>query len=387
MGRATKVPITPKVLRWAIAESGFGLSDVAAAVGASTDELQIWLSGEDQPSLTQMRGVANKLGRALATFLLPEVPSVPMPAVELRSPPGSSRRTLNPVERKHLRHAVRVQRTVSWVLEQSAGPPISLPHRTVDDDPAAVGDDVTRLLRLPDDVRLTWGSQAEALAGWRVYLERIGMLVFLLPLGRESCRGFSVWDDRAPVIVANTEYNAAARTFTILHELGHLVTRTSSACLEMPAGVRQADRTERWCEEFAAAVLLPMPDVLRVLEESVGWRPGEEVRDVRTVGVVARKLHASLRATALRLIKAGLAGQQLYERIPVSSEHRRAGGGGAGRTRPQARRDQLGARPIRVMLDAANSGILNTTDVLEYLDVHYSDRGTLESAIATTEHG
>src|SRR3954447_3556788 len=86
-----------------------------------------------------------------------------------------------------------------------------------------------------------------------------GVVVFLFQLGADNCRGFSLWHDRAPVIAINTTWNDEARTFTLFHEVGHLVTRTNSACTSAPASAVTGawDPAERWCERFAAAALVP----------------------------------------------------------------------------------------------------------------------------------
>src|SRR5207344_1041034 len=97
--------------------------------------------------------------------------------------------------------------------------------------------------------------------------ESKGILAFQFPMGSDSCRGFSLWDETAPAVAVNTAWNPAARSFTLLHELGHLVTRTSSACLEGWGRRREneGDQHERWCESFAASVLAPWDQVERFL--------------------------------------------------------------------------------------------------------------------------
>jgi Zn-dependent peptidase ImmA (M78 family) len=211
----------------------------------------------------------------------------------------------------------------------------------------------------------------------------MGVLVFQLPMGSDACRGFSVWDRHAPLIVANTWWNPAARTFTLLHELGHLLTRTSSARLgpTIAPSIRGGDPTERWCEEFAAALLLPKSEVIEHLVLKFGWHQGEKITDLRPIRSLAAKLNASLSATALRLIKAGIAVPQLYGAIPYTSDRKRKGGGGGGRRRYEARRDQLGSRPVQILLEAAASGLLSTSEVLGYLDVDYTELDLLARTV------
>lgn len=379
MGRATKVPITPEVLGWAVAESGYGPDEIARAIHVPPQAIRAWIEGTERPSLGEARALATKLRRPLAVFLLPDAPRSTSPAVEFRRLPGSDRRELNPEERNALRDAVRVQRIVSWALQESRAETVSLPAHRISDDAEAVANSLRDLLAIPSDVRLGWRSPPQALAGWRAALEQIGVLVFLLPMGRSSCRGFSVWDEHAPLIVANTWWNPAARSFTLIHELAHLVTRTSSACLGpgVPPTGRHGDATERWCEAFAAAVLLPAHETERHLEEDAGWQTGEKITDLQPVAKIARRMNVSLRAATLRLIKMGIARPQLYGTIAPASDHKRRGGGGDGRRRHQARHDQLGTRTVRVMLEAVNSGVLTTSDALGYLDLGHADLGPL----------
>ncbi len=90
---------------------------------------------------------------------------------------------------------------------------------------------------------------------------------------RDSARGFSLWDDDAPLIAVNSAWNPAARVYTLFHEYGHLLSRTSSVCLER-VGVkisRPTDPAERWCKEFAAAALLPWSGVSKVLKDRFEW--------------------------------------------------------------------------------------------------------------------
>ncbi|MEX2281099.1 MAG: ImmA/IrrE family metallo-endopeptidase [Gemmatimonadota bacterium] len=383
MGRVTKVPITPEVLLWAIDESGLTPDDVASAASVAPNVLTAWLAGLDRPTLTQARALSGKLRRPLASFLLPRTPRIQPPPVQFRATPGVRRRDLNSDERLVLRDAVRIQRVVAWAESERATPPLRIPRHTVAADPESTANAIRRLLAVSEATQLEWRTPSKAFAGWRAALERIGIIVIAVPIGKDSCRGFSVWDEHAPMIVANTWWNSAARTFTLLHELGHLVTRTSSACVGQLVALRanQGDATERWCEEFAAAVLLPLGEVKRQLNET-GWQPGEPISELRPISRVARKLNASLRATALRLIKAGLASPRLYGAIPTNTDHKRGGGGGGGgRPRYVARRDQLGTRTVKVFLDAVETGVLTTADVLSYMDVSYSELPALAKEV------
>jgi transcriptional regulator with XRE-family HTH domain len=84
MSRATQVPVTPSVLRWAIEDSGYELDQLASALGVSPSHLEQWLSGNSLPNLSQAKKLANKLHRSLAVLLLPTPPRSRPLAVEFR---------------------------------------------------------------------------------------------------------------------------------------------------------------------------------------------------------------------------------------------------------------------------------------------------------------
>ena len=68
------VPITPAVLDWAIAESGYSRSELAASANIDALSLERWITGEEKPGLSDVRRIASKLHRQVATFLLPLPP-------------------------------------------------------------------------------------------------------------------------------------------------------------------------------------------------------------------------------------------------------------------------------------------------------------------------
>ncbi len=372
------VPITPSVLGWAMAEAGYTVETLANAlkqVKVSAASIQAWLAGTDQPTLPQFRKLATVLARIPSVFLLPSAPTrVPSPAVEFRHPP-EGRDTFNPRERKHIREAARLQEAASWLTGELGEREAALPQVRIG-APAEEAAAESRL-RLTGSLNGTfgdrWKSEAQAFQGWRGVLEQSGVFVFVFPLGQKSCRGFSLWNDRAPLIAVNSAWRHSARTFTLFHEYGHLLTRTSSACVEdSPTRAMRnrdpGDPTERWCEHFSAAFLMPREPLLAYLHGSLGWpnRPAT----LTMAQQVANHFKVSLRAATLRLIEVQAADWSLYSEIPAPSDAKR-GGGRAGETRDRGiiKRDQYGQRTVNLFVRALHRDVLARADVLEYLDV------------------
>jgi Zn-dependent peptidase ImmA (M78 family) len=375
MARGKLVPITPAVLTWAIEQSGYTREQIATKLDIDVAKLESWERTDEKPNLTSFKNLANILKRPSAVFLLSDPPKLAPPIVEFRHPPNIGRSVLNPTERRYLREVTRLQRTVAWILSELGQTPMSIPKVEIGSDVEGAARAVRERLKVPVSEQLRWQSSSAALKEWRDIVEESGVLVFLLQLGKDSCRGFSLWDDRAPVIASNTWWNPEARIYTLFHEYAHLLTRTNSACIQNGSKSLSAgnDTAERWCEQFAAALLLPWDALQDFMIAQVKWLPGKIISDLDSVRRIARHFKVSLRALTLRLIGKKAATWDLYEKIPSWSDEKRGGGGGGGRRRAQAREDTFGSRTIDVFLTAIREDLVSRTDALSYLDIPDSD--------------
>lgn len=365
---AKLVPATPAVIAWAIRESGYSLSALAILLRLPEQEIDSWTRG-NRPELTKLQAFADAVKRPFSAFLLPEPPVAHGPLVKFRSATSATRRNLFPEERRRIREATRLQEVTSWLVREMKVPLPDIPLASTQREP----EDVARVLRarlnVSIETQLSWSSSSEALRAWRQVVEAIGVIVLMLPMGEESCRGFCIWDDAAPMIAINTAWRPEARIFTLFHELAHLETRTNSACAEddPPRSSSAGDQTERWCERVAAAVLLPSAALSQVLADSRG-RAARAV-DLSTVSRVAARFRVSHRAAALRLIERREASWSLFRAIPAQTDRQQSGGGGQGLTRAELRRHWYGRRTIALFQDAVRDHVLTPADVVDYLDI------------------
>jgi Zn-dependent peptidase ImmA (M78 family) len=259
----------------------------------------------------------------------------------------------------------------------------ALPTLSLEQNAEAAAEVARAELGIDGERQLAWTSASAAQHGWRRALEDRGVAVFLLAMGKDAVRGFSLWDEKVPLVAVNTHWNAEARAFTMFHEYAHLLTRTSSMCAQPSAAVASGsgDPVERWCERFAAAFLAPWPAVKCLLIDRYHWRPGDAIENLSTASYVANKLHISLRAAVLRLINHGVAPWALYKKIPPASDAKRGGGPpSGGRHRPQIRADEYGVRTLRTFLEGVRRDAITRDDALRYLDVADTEVAELETA-------
>ena len=103
----------------------------------------------------------------------------------------------------------------------------------------------------------------------------------------------SVYFDVLPIILVNAKDAIVARSFTVLHELDHLLRGSSALC---DVYGRRLPIVETRCNRFAAAVLMPAGNFLNHFRNA---DPAE------AVGPLARRYKVFEEAAAIRLYELG----------------------------------------------------------------------------------
>lgn len=368
---ATKtVPISGEVLRWAREESGLTEAELAERVErAETEDIRAWEAGASQPTRGQFTKLVNVLRRPSAVFFLPEPPRAAGMPTMFRSSPALDGHKLSPDEALQVRWARRLQEIVSWVLRDEGLEPALVGRYSVATGPIGPADAERERSEITTAIQTAWKNPWEAFRAWRGYLEDRDVLVLQLEMGKNGIRGFGAWDEHAPLIVVNTAYHPTARTFTLFHEFGHLLTRTDAACKSFIKPASQDDAAEKWCERFAAAFLLPEKDLLEVAAKH-GVSLSSPTVDPYKAQLIASRFKVSIRATATRLQEVNLAKPGLCSAVTarfVAKDWTESSGGGGGQPATQKRIRQLGSRLTGTLVDAADRGRLTTRDLAGFL--------------------
>ena len=375
MAQKTLVPVNGEIVRWAVEESGLSMDEVASRSKVDAVELAGWVEGDGKPSRGEFTRLVEVLKRPSALFFAGRVPE-PSPLPAMRSSPGQQVRALSEQERLWMRRSLRLQKLVSFLCDRW-GRQVDLPRFGLDDPAEEAGERLRKWLGVSTDIQ---GLEGAAIwwRMWREQLERRGMLVFALQLGGDGIRGFSVWDEFAPVISVNTAYNPAARIFTAFHELGHLTLRSGAACADLRfVGTRRQGGVdeERWCEEAAAAALLPRLAVLEFVKAA-----GVDMEGFELARKAADRFGVSIRAAAIRLERLGAASGSIYalvnEKAPLwdrenwdreNWDREKGFGRGKPRRRVRIRLDEYGAAAAEKLIYGSEQGLLNLRDLSDYL--------------------
>jgi Zn-dependent peptidase ImmA (M78 family) len=391
MSRTQHIPISGKVLAWAIEEGGFTVLSFADRIGVDPDTVRAWVSETEQPGKTQFSRIVEVLRRPSAMFFLPNPPTQTALPPNFRRAPGPSPRDVTPYERIEIRWALGLQDVARELRHDLEDERVEFPRSEEREDAPAAAARVRTWLVGPE----TGGAGKDPFKALKGTLEERGVFVFQLQLTPRSTakrpsgpgiRGFSAWDDYAPVVAINTSYNAGAKLFTLAHEVGHLVARSDSSCFGFSGpGSATEPGTERWCELFASALLLPETSVVEEMGRH-GYLRNRRLVDAGAVARIAEHRGVSIRAMALRLIDLDYAPRELYgivDREFPTSEYKEGPGFGPSRDRVARRLAETGPVLSQLFVSGLRERVFSLRDSARYLRVHPSEMRSLEARLRT----
>ncbi len=129
-----------------------------------------------------------------------------------------------------------------------------------------------------------------------------------------TLRGVTIVDDSMPIIGINDDDRYPAKSFSILHELVHIIKRTSSICNDM-FGSNPWDAEEVFCNAVAGEVLVPRAALFSVAKNYSQYT-------IDDVDAIANKFSVSSEVIARRIYDTGKRGKAWYEQISAELAQR-----------------------------------------------------------------
>jgi len=357
------------VLRWAAARAR--LSD--EKLSQKFSKWAAWLSGDAQPTLRQLEDFARLTHTAIGYFFLPEPPALDLPVPDFRTVGDEA---LAQPSTELLDVIYLCQQRQDWYREYARlhGLPALafIGSARVDESPVSVAVRMREVLKLSTEERRALAGWGDALRQWIAKAEDAGALVMASSivgsnshrkLDVEEFRGFALADNLAPVVFLNGADSKAAQMFTLAHELAHLWAGASGVS-DVQVGRVPEQGIERWCNQVAAELLVPM-DAFRAQ-----YRPDEPVPVA--IQRLAREFKVSTLVALRRLFDAGYVNQNALWRHYRDEqqrlrqlERRESGGGDFYRT--------LGARTskrfARAIVSSALEGRASFTEAFRMLGI------------------
>ncbi len=347
-----RVAVKAEMLDWALARSRVELVAAKARFPRFSD----WRAGRAQPTLKQLEGFARATHTPVGFFFLPEPPDerVPIPDFRTIRDAGVGRPSADLLDTIYI-----CQQRQEWYRDYARATgeqPLSFVGSIRPrSDVVAAAATIRTAIGFNLEQRQRTKTWEQALSDFLDKADELGVLVMKSgvvfnnthrKLDPAEFRGFAMADTLAPVVFINGADTKSAQMFTLAHELVHLwIGQTALSDAPMVEESGPANDVERWCNEVAAELLVPL-NALREAYNATADRLGEMQR-------LARRFKVSTLVILRRMYDAGgISRSEFWEAFAAERERLRdlasAGGGGDFHRTEQARVSPRFARALVV---------------------------------------
>lgn len=359
--------INPERIAWCCADHDITPGDLASEVGIASSTMDRVMEGEDGLTFNQLRKIAEYFGRGVLFFL----EAGPVDEVQVHTPQFRTLANQKPelsAKLKALIERVEKQRAVYLSLREDL-------------------DDTDRPTFNPPDLSRQSPRDAARIArhwlglgdqnnfdSYRAAMEARGVLVFQSngyngkwQIAKEDpTLGFSLYDPTCPVIVIRKLPWESRQSFTLMHEMGHLLLHKVSS-IDDAHDLESREGREREANAFAGHLLVP--DALLVgIHDSE--RPQEVSLYDEWLERPRRAWGVSGEVILLRLLDAGRLPQSQYTayRKWRKESARPQTDGGSRLYRHREPMHVFGDTFVRTVLDALNARHVTLAKASSYLD-------------------
>lgn len=362
MERITQV--NPQRIQWCCDDRGITIDELCLSCGISPGVMEKMMEEDGGLTFRQLQAVAKHFQRGIL-FFLEEAPvnprkvHTPQYRTIVRQKPDVSDRLLGLIQR------VETQREVYLTLLEDLGesPPQFVAPTLAGRSTDAAALAVRKWLGLGD--RNDFDS-------YRAAVEAKGILVFRsngysgdwqIPK-KSPVIGFSLFVEVCPVILVKKQAFASRQSFTLMHELAHLLLHKESF-VDVEADLHSEEKREREANAFAGALLVPdnfLNEILLTQKPGHAGGYDEWLKDQRKAwGVSGEVILRRLKDKAL-LPPADYQAYRNLDRPPPQEKS------GSREWRHREPRHIFGDPYVRTVLDALNARKIPLTRASKYLD-------------------
>ena len=369
--------INPKRIEWCLRDHSISLGQCADDVDISINTLEKVMAGETGLTFAQLKKLGAYFGRTALFFL----EAGPVKQDDVRSP--EFRSLLN--QKVEVSRAVkRVIQLAEWQREiyvELAGD-LGAEDGGKFSPPSLQG---VHPKLAAKKAREWLRGGANSFQSYRQLLEENGVLVFRTngyagkwQIPKENpILGFSLFDPSHPLIVVKKQRAEARQTFTLAHELGHILLHRMSS-IDDESDLFSHRGKEAEANKFAGYFLVPDETLAEIDDDE---RPDHVAEFDSWLSKSRAALGVSTEVILLRLIDAGRLSQSKYQAYRSWIENRVVDDedSGSRKFRHREPRHILGDRYVRVIFDALERNKISITKASKYLDdVKLSDLRELE---------
>ncbi|QYD70760.1 ImmA/IrrE family metallo-endopeptidase [Paraburkholderia edwinii] len=359
--------INPERIAWCCADRRITPGELATEVGIGAATIDAVLNGQGGLTFNQLSKIATYFGRGVLFFLEPG----PVNDELIHSPAFRTLAGQKPElsgKMKALIERVERQRDVYVSLREDLDS-AQLPEFVPPDIPK---DDIQLAARIVRD----WLELGDinTFDSYRHAVESRGVLVFKSngyggkwQIAKDSpILGFSIYDESCPVIVVKKQDWESRQSFTLMHELGHIILHRDSS-IDDEQDMSSYQGQEREANAFAGHLLVP--DWL-LAQVDDGIRPAEASEYDRWLAPWRRSWGVSGEVILRRLLDDGRLPRRQYEAYRQWSKTQRVeqDDGGSRLYRHREPKHIFGEYFVRAVLDSLSARNISLARASSYLD-------------------
>lgn len=354
-----------------------------------------WEAQETKPTVTQLRKASRAYKRPMAAFFLPAPPTTFRVPHDYRRVPGEPEPRISPEFLGEFR-AAQFRRQVALEVAEEGEIPDDIAELVGSVTMKTRPETACRGYREKLEARMTnksseWRTSYDAFNAWREAIESLGVLVtHFSGVAVEEIRGYAITEAPLPVIGLNGSDRPNARIFSLLHEFAHILLGKPgvSNLRQYPTVASSDQRVERWCNRFAAEVLIPESVFLRI--KSVAATRGERDWDDEEIEELANRFFVSRLALVARLVglKKASFGFFVRKRNEYKREAEEASSETSGFMRYHNKIVRAVGKPFaRIVVGAYDREAITASDLAEYLGMRLKHLGNVRAALSPLRAG
>ena len=229
----------------------------------SVKNIDLFLSGEKQPTFNQLSSIAKKLNIPTGLLLLDKSIEVKSSRLEFRTINSSHLGEMSEELRDTI---IEMESKQQFLREQIESSLDFIGSCSIKDDVLLVASKIRSILQIDKDFKEKI-SKDNMLKFLKSKVNNIGVFVFFNGIVGENThralslaefRGFVLVDNKAPIIFINQKDETTnGKVFTLIHELVHLFIGSDEILTEVDAGDYTFNKTEAFVNKVTAEILVP----------------------------------------------------------------------------------------------------------------------------------
>jgi Zn-dependent peptidase ImmA (M78 family)/DNA-binding XRE family transcriptional regulator len=373
-----EIPFNSSVLKWARELSGKTWEQVATKNKVSAAKIIAWETGEATPTVKQARKLADEYKRPFLEFFAKEIPNIPKPTLvpdfrlHSSSPVISDDNSLIEIQSWAETQRLNAIDLFEMLGENQPKLPDSI-FATTSSSPDKIAEQVREISNFSIDEQMALKSKDRHTLPSKIRssLESMGILVLKdSGLRKFHARGLCLFFDTLPVVVFGSEA-PSAQAFTLAHELAHIILKQNAIIggFATPIQKTHIARVERWCNQFAAAFLIPKKVLVKIRIKPSN--PQQSIAD-DDLTALANQFSVSRHAMLIRLVELGYVNANYYwsvKRSQFQKEEDEFKGGGRSKYYGSRYRSSNGNLYTGLVLEAWTTGKITNHNAGEFMGI------------------